>query len=448
MLNNTKKKVRALIRSEAKQAVLEVRKSYDKKLEKAVSENVAASIQNAQLTHEENMRLIFREEAERLITGVRGGGTGLSALSSVEKQLQRAIKENDPEEAKRVLSRFAQEKKASNAKYLAASSNLRKVILQSGKKEAFKDAEKILFDMHTVDEFTHEQFADIYNFRYPVMQSASLTQQYVRRRRMKQIGQVPDRWLPHDKQAGLLFADMVNVKHARTVFDVRIEDIEPKADVVIKPMVSRGSIGAYLVKGLNEILVPRDQVILRSWEEMLAHANDLVQRGLIENSFMEQDMIYADKEKKLPAHDLKFYTFYGEVGCVNEIAREPGLAYWWYKPDGSEINLNIKNPENSKAIGFKPEHLEIAAELSKHIPAPHMRIDFLVGEDGLYFSEFCSQTGSQVETIIEVVSPGYNRSFGNMYLKAEMRIINDLLAGKKFDAINEFNRICDERYRK
>lgn len=444
MLNTIKKKVRAVVRTESKQAVQEVRKKYDEKLRK----DIGASMADQQILHEDRMRLIFREEADRIVTELSGAGTYSKELSAVVKQLQRAVKGEDFAEAKELLKRFVIEKKINNEKYLATASRLRKIILKIKDRDVAREAEKILFDMHDVDEFTHEQFADVFKFSYPIMQPVSLTQQYVRRRRMKQIGDVPDRWLPYDKQAGLLFADMTNVQHARTVFDIRIEDIEPKADVVIKPMVSRGSIGAYLVKGLDEILVPRDQVVLKSWDEMLAHARDLVEKGLIEDSFMEQDMIYADREKKIPAHDLKFYTFYGEVGCVNEIAREPGLAYWWYAPDGEEINLNIKNPADAQPMGFKPEYLEIAAELSKRIPSPHMRIDFLVGEDGLYFSEFCSQTGSQVETIIEVVSPGYDRAFGNMYLKAEMRIINDLLAGKKFDEINEFNRICDQRYRK
>lgn len=345
------------------------------------------------------------------------------------------------------LKQMASEKRRIKKSYLDQASEIRKAVYRY-RNSLSQDYLKVLFDMHSIDEFCWEQFADIYKYRFPIMQAAPLTQQYVRRRRMKQIGNVPDRWLPYSKEAGLLFADMANVRHAKTEFNIPIEKIKPRKDIVIKPMVSRGSIGAYLITDLDHILVPKDQILLKSWDEMLDHAKKLFDKKIIENTYMIQEFIYADALTKMPAHDLKFYTFYGEIGCVNEICRDPGLGYWWYTPEGKPINIGINNPPEVSPIGFKPEYLKIVQELSSKIPCPHMRIDFLVGEDGIYFSEFCSQTGSEVERILEVVSPSWDRSMGNMYLKAEMRIINDLLAGKRFDEINEFNRICDKRYRK
>jgi len=346
------------------------------------------------------------------------------------------------------LKQMANEKEKSRRSYLAQASELRKAVYRYKDNPLWQDCLKVLFDMHSVDEFSWEQYADVYKNRFPIMQADSLTQQYVRRRRMKQIGSVPDRWLPYDKEAGLLFADLAHVRHAETEFDLPIEKIEPRADIVIKPMKGRGSIGTYLVKDTDHILVPRDQVILKNWDELLAHARNLFATTDIENSFMVQEFIYGNKAAKTPAHDLKFWTFYGEVGCINEDCRDPALGYWWYTPEGKPIDLGINNPPEVSSIGFNPECLGIVQELSRKIPCPHMRIDFLAGEDGLYFSEFCSQTGSQVERIIEVVSPSWDRAMGNMYLKAEMRLVNDLLAGKRFDEINEFNRICDKRYGK
>ena len=374
------------------------------------------------------------------------GGGGVAPASEVEK-LKLAVENNSVAVALSVIKKWMKRKASSKNMFLQESANMRKIILSKKDRKIWSPCLKALFDSHSVDEFTSDQYADVFHNRFPVMQAASLTQQYVRRRRMKQIGDVPDRWLPYSKEAGLMFADLVNVKHAKTEFNLRIEAIAPKTDVVIKPMVSRGSIGAYIVKGRDEILVPRDQIILHSWDAMVSHAQNLISNNLIENLFMEQELIYADKKNKIPAHDLKFYTFYGEVGCVNEIARDPDLAYWWYTPNGEDIDLGIKNSDQAVPIGVKAEYVEIATELSKKIPAPHMRIDFLVGEDGIFLSEFCSQTGSQVETIIEVVSETWDRKFGNLYLKAEMNLINDLLQGKKFDEINEFNEICEKKYR-
>jgi hypothetical protein len=68
------------------------------------------------------------------------------------------------------------------------------------------------------------------------------------------------------------------------------------------------------------------------------------------------------------------------------------------------------------------------------IPCPYIRIDFLKGEKNVYFTEFCTAQGN-----INSLNKKANTLFGNMYLKAEMRIINDLINGKTFESLKQFN---------
>ena len=88
------------------------------------------------------------------------------------------------------------------------------------------------------------------------------------------------------------------------------------------------------------------------------------------------------------------------------------------------------------------------------VPCPHLRIDFLVGHDRMYLCEFCTFSGGgnsggkNSGMLLEQRMPSYNRQFGKMYLQADGRIMEDLLNGKKFETLMEFNRICAEELRK
>ena len=420
MLKKVKVKARALIRSEARQAVEEV-----------------------QATFENNMRQILREELSSANVN-----NAAPDLSSVRKQLRQAISEKNPDNAKRILSRFAKDKRESNARYLEEARRMRIDLYRAENKEAYKDAIKVLFDSHTFSDFTRDQFSDVYNFRFPITQASSMFQQFVRRRRMKQLGDVPDRWLVKSKKEGEEFAQMVDVLCPKSQYNIPFDQIPHMTDIVVKPMASAGSKGVFMVRALDDILSLEDHTKLNSWDEMREQVQTMLKNKRIsEDAFVYQQCIYSSNTTKEPAHDLKFYTFYGEVGAVLEIARYPEKAFWWWTPDGQPIEIEAVNPASMKPEGFTPEMLQTAIDLSLKIPSPFMRLDFMRNEDKLYLSEFCSSPGAGGARTLGRYYPKWDRIFGDLYLKAEMQIVNDLLAGKRFDEINEFNRICDKRYR-
>lgn len=82
--------------------------------------------------------------------------------------------------------------------------------------------------------------------------------------------------------------------------------------------------------------------------------------------------------------------------------------------------------------GFTQQELAQVNEISRQIPSPFMRIDFLRGENGLVFGEFTPKPGNYDE-----FEETIDRWLGDCFLGAENRLVTDMLQGKKFDAFSD-----------
>ena len=329
-------------------------------------------------------------------------------------------------------------------KVLNWAAMLRKEIICQNNDEVWKRCLKALFDMHNLVEFSYDQYSDVYRYDFPIMQASSLLQHYVRRRRMRQIGKVPERWLTYKKQSGEEFARMAGAVCPVSAYGIRLDDIKPEKDTVVKPMSSSGSKGVFIIRNLDDILSVEEHVSYSSWAEVKANFQKSIDKKRFTDLFECRQCIYMDNKQKKPANDLKFFVFYGEIGAVMEVARYADKTWWWWNADSSKV-LAHKDviPAGIEPCGFTEKMLKQVKELSLQIPAPFLRIDYLLGEDKLYFVEFSTFQGKGIPTL-ERLNPKYDKLFGTMYMQAEMRIVNDLLAGKKFDIINKFNKIYDK----
>lgn len=363
--------------------------------------------------------------------------------------LRRALDKDDETQVLQIVKALAQEKKRASQQFVDCANQMRDLLVEKGGHKAHDEALRTLFNLHTADEFRREDYLDVNHLKIPVMQAASLRQQFVRRRRMKQIGNVPDRWLVYNKFAGEEFAQQVGLKIPYSEHGFTLDTLPRKTDIVVKPLSSASSIGVYIVHSETGIFSVEHVKRLQSWEEMIGCLRaDIVSGRIQTDAFEVQEAIYSDSKEKTPVHDLKFYSFYGEIPAILEIVRLPEKAYWWWTPEGELIDIGKTMPEHMKPVGFTPDMLKTARELSLKIPAPYMRLDFLRGDDEIYFDEFCTMSGGENAIVLEQHFPKWDRVFGNCYLKAEMRIMNDLLEGKQFNEINTFNQICEKRYRK
>ncbi len=137
------------------------------------------------------------------------------------------------------------------------------------------------------------------------------------------------------------------------------------------------------------------------------------------------------------SHDVKFYTFYGKVVIVLQIAR------WGKKREdvffdraGNIIEARIENsylPGSEVASPLFSQHdIEQVEALSLQIPFPFSRIDFLSGKDKLYFGEFTFNAGGAAGFVDE-----WDRVLGEEFQSAQNRLMKDLLDGKKFDAYKQ-----------
>ena len=382
-------------------------------------------------------------------------------LSRIEKDFTEALDADDHDSALAIMQLLGKQNKTVHASFVDKAKRLRYQVLEKNENEKYRESLLEIFNVLTPEDFDYEAFTEVNQLRFPIMQASSLRQQFVRRRRMKQLGLVPDRWLVISKQLGFRFADMLGLKHAYTEFGHSLDSLRSltcRKDIVVKPNISHDSIGAFIVYDENNILTVETQKKLASWEEMIKSIETQLASGRISgDSFAVQTAIYGNSEKKTPPHDLRFYTFYGEIPFVTETVHIPeeekltgnytkDYYQWFWDEDGNQIGfVKEKPPEWIEPQKPTKEMWEEARNISLRIPAPYFRLDFLLGDNELYFDEFCSMTGQGI-VIPELEFPNWNRSLGSMYLKAEMRLMNDLLNGKRFDEIVEFNRQIDDEW--
>jgi hypothetical protein len=94
---------------------------------------------------------------------------------------------------------------------------------------------------------------------------------------------------------------------------------------------------------------------------------------------------------------------------------------------GKPVETGKYEKPKGEGHGVTQEQIETAKYISLQIPAPYMRIDFLRGHDGIYFTEFCFAPGGFGQFDAET-----DRRLGYLYLRAEIRLQNDLPGGKAF----------------
>ncbi|WP_061962865.1 ATP-grasp fold amidoligase family protein [Demequina aurantiaca] len=293
-----------------------------------------------------------------------------------------------------------------------------------------------------VDELTHPDLIEIARHqRKPVLQVDSLWSSIVKRRRMKQLGPVPEKNLGISKYNDEKFAELVGVKTTKAVFRGTFADIPRDARmVVVKPIGSSDSKGAFYVLDGGQLVSIADSDELEDWTELEVRA--IKQLGGENLDGVEWQVQKMETFAGKPARDFKFYIFYGQIGLILEASRFPEREYAYFNEDftsaacGRDQEPRFRDTSRTFTNngGISEQQLEMVRNFSASIPVPFMRIDFLYTDDGLVLCEFSSAPGDS-----HTWSPEYDRMMGTMYLDAERRLISDLLAGKTFPAFSVFN---------
>lgn len=247
------------------------------------------------------------------------------------------------------------------------------------------------------------------------------------------LGTLRPSWVLDAKNTAYGFLDSLGVR--RPASDTRAytwSEIHPQFPSVIKATKGTGARGCYLLFSESNIVHVYDHAVLNSVNELHAHAHQLMnpsQGAVLADRWMVEELVLEDSRNNVAARNLKFYCFYGEVVFVQESRREPDLQVSFYTPDNETVRTGRYEDLSYEGIGVTRNQVEVVSRISREIPHPFMRIDMLNGEQEMVFGEFTPRPGNFNE-----LNEYWDRRMGEEWAKAESRILEDLLSGKKFEA--------------
>ena len=283
--------------------------------------------------------------------------------------------------------------------------------------------ENLLRDDQTSEPMTR-RFSRL-GVRFP----ASFASVLVNRSAKKDYRALPE-WCINDKVTGRDFARRISVQTPDMLQkSVPCSDIEIASDTVIKPASGSSAHGVYLVFDEHDMYEVASKQRLASTAMLRKRL-----RKHAEQTGNDEWLVEAciTNHRGEPAHDLKFYCFYGMVGVIAEIRRVPTRRFCWWSPEGKQVDVGHPDKLHFEGDGVCEEIVEVAKRVSLEIPALFMRIGFLSGRDGLYFGEFTPRLGG-----FDKFDKSSDRRLGHLFLEAEARLTEDLLRGKGFKVFKE-----------
>ena len=333
------------------------------------------------------------------------------------------------------LDRFIHEKKKRQQNYKEALTYTARLYMDAGTSYKNQLYSKILAGL-AIEEIPEFMIRSGLSHKpIPLVQVASFRANLNIRIRKQQLhGALPE-WYFDDKRNSYHFVeklgiDIPNVDEAHYT----VNTLPKRKGIVVKPVDAAGARGVYLIHDFDDIFDVKNSITISSWENLkLSMEKDLETGAVDRDEWMIEELIYENRREKVPARDVKFYCFYGKVGIILEIVREPEVRHCWWNAERKRVTTGKYDESLFNGLGVTEEEVKMAEQISKKIPAPFIRIDFLRGEDGLIFGEFTPKPGNYDEFDDET-----DRILGDYFLKAETKLIDDLIQGKRFVEYEQF----------
>lgn len=291
-----------------------------------------------------------------------------------------------------------------------------------------------LLDAVPPDAVDHPPLRTIERHGLSIRRGLSFRSIMIQRSEASRHAGVKDRgWWLDEKLAGFRFADKLGVRRpAAELEPLTLSELEPTPPLVIKPARSTGARGVFLVHSADRIIDVRAKEVLSSWEDMLERMRALMSAAVrpLADRWVTEELIIDEHGD--PARDLKFFCFYGKALFVQEIERLPRFRATFWGTDGQPVDTG-KPSLLTEGYGITDKHIAVAESISAEIPHPFMRIDTLrAGPDELVVGEFTPRPGQ-----FEEFDRATDRWMGEEWVRAERRIMDDALDGKRFAAFFE-----------
>lgn len=333
------------------------------------------------------------------------------------------------------LDTFIQDKKLHQHNYREALVFAARLYMKAEKADQQLIYEKVLTGL-TIEEIPEFMIrAGLVEDAIPLQSASSFRGSLNMRMRQKQMQDKLPEWPLDNKRTAYNFVRSLNVPTPKVEENYfTLDHIPIQEAIVLKPADGAGARGVYLVHTTTDIFDVKNSETLSSWEELIERMQKDIQTGAVEeDTWLIEQLIYEDKVTQAPARDIKFYSFYGKVGLILEIKREPEVRQCWWTPRGERIDTGKYEESLFHGLGVTSEEIAMVEKLSSEIPAPFLRIDYLRGEEGLVFGEFTPKPGNYEE-----FNQQTDQQLGDYFLDAEARLVNDLLQGKQFKAYGQF----------
>lgn len=208
------------------------------------------------------------------------------------------------------------------------------------------------------------------------------------------------------------------------------EDLPIGPGTVLKPIRGAGANGVFYVDDDSNIRSFKSGRVYRNMKEAVI---ELEGSPVVQEPVWLAEQVILNHDGK-PAHDMKVYMFYGEPALAMESVRHGGEGgapvNCFYDPNGSVIDIGPKNVSKFSGAGIPQDLFIRARTLSLETPVPFLRLDFHRGADNSYLGEITPHPGN---TYAGDIYEAVDKRLGEAFLKAEARLMIDLLNGKTFE---------------
>lgn len=311
------------------------------------------------------------------------------------------------------------------AKSLITSKLLKELSTQE--KDNKKATLEQLVDLLGIDELSEPITRLLSQHKVPLSQAASFKRLLIQATRRRQLYSFQPEWKLNNKRNAYEFIDQLGIPRPKIYEQKKpIDSITLKPGSVLKPENGASSVGVFIIGENQNVQEVRTGEIV-STEEAIDKIKNYLNKGIIQKDvwMLEEFIGGFENNHPVPARDLKFYCFYGEAGFVLEVDRSNKARYCEWLPDGTLADTGRYTNNSFVGNGFSQQEKELAEEISRKVPTPFIRIDFLKSKDKFVFGEFTPRPGQ-----FSSFNREFDRYLGECYLKAESRLLKSMLDRK------------------